>query len=93
MYDSMESIMKTNLPKLKSNVVNTLLQSAMEIARGDSIVNEKDITNLVCQLSNHSIVITQVQASRSIKGIKDALVRNLDYDEEEADYFIEEMNS
>ena len=38
--------MKTNIPKLKSNMVNTLLQSAKITARCESIVNEKNIDEL-----------------------------------------------
>ena len=82
--------MKTDIPKLRRNIVNTLLLSARKIAEGSHIVNRRGIDSLNCRLTQYSIAISQVKGSRSIKAIRGALVR-FGYDDNYADVFIEEM--
>jgi len=82
--------MKINIPQLKVNIVNGLLRAARETGAGNSIVKGSDIIDLIGSLADYSIAISQIKGSRSIKDIKNVLVRN-HLAEDYVDYFIEEM--
>jgi len=82
--------MRINIPQLKINIVNRLLRDARETGAENSIVKESDIIDLMGSLTDYSIPISQIKGSRSIKVMREVLVRN-HLSEDYVDYFIEDV--
>jgi len=82
--------MRINIPQLKINIVNRLLRDARETGAENSIVKESDIIDLMGSLTDYSIAISQIKGSRSIKVMREVLVRN-HLSEDYVDYFIEDV--